>query len=187
MGASLKTAKQLLAERVAAALGASGKVWSNESISVAAKKAGKEIGRTSVDRVRKAEGNPTLDNIEAIALALGLQPWELLHPSAASADEQKPPSLAQAIEVVGAALAALPTEKRQTMLGVLGTYSTDPHGEARSLGYLIGELSQIHPGETGPLGAPIALDKKDELEELSKKAEERHGHNTDGKRSRASK
>ena len=61
------------------------------------------------------------------------------------------PTLAQALEVVAAALSSVPVEKRQALLGVLATYASDPVQESNSLSYLQSELAKtqaragVHP------------------------------------------
>lgn len=62
-----------------------------------------------------------------------------------------PPTLAQALEVVAAALSSVPVDKRQALLGVLATYASDPVQESNSLSYLQSELAKtqaragVHP------------------------------------------
>lgn len=52
------------------------------------------------------------------------------------------PTLAQALEVVAGALSSVPPEKRQALLAVLATYSSNPAHEKNSLDYLQSELAK---------------------------------------------
>lgn len=140
-------AKELLAERVASLLQATGETWSNQAIADAASKAGMQIGRSSVDRIRKAEGNPTLENIEALAAFFRCEPWHLLAPASPTID---PISVSKAIEIVANALTTIPTEKRRALLEVLASYASNPQAEGTSLEYLQAELSKKSSGISGP-------------------------------------
>lgn len=74
-----------------------------------------------------------------------------LHGFTARDAHQSAPTLAQALEVVAAALSSVPVEKRQALLGVLATYASDPVQESNSLSYLQSELAKtqaragVHP------------------------------------------
>lgn len=46
-----------------------------------AKAMGLSIGRSSVGRYFIGQGNPSLDNIEALAKVFGVRAWQLLHPT----------------------------------------------------------------------------------------------------------
>lgn len=60
----------------------------------------------------------------------------------------QPPTLQESLEVVAAALSSVPPEKRQALLGVLATYSSDPTHEANSLAYLRSELAKTTGRQT---------------------------------------
>jgi len=49
---------------------------SNEAVAAAS-----GVGRSTIDRARKAEVSLRVDNIGQIAKAFGVEPWELLHPA----------------------------------------------------------------------------------------------------------
>ena len=68
------------------------------------------------------------------------------------------PALEQALEVVAQALSQVPADKRQTLLGVLATYSSQPAQEANALAYLSSELAKTQP-RAGLLPSDIATGK----------------------------
>ena len=114
---------------------------------------GLKVGRSTVQRVKDGDTTVNLDYIEVFAKVFHKEPWQLLHPAigemASSTDAT--PTLAQALEVVAAALSSVPVEKRQALLGVLATYASDPVQESNSLSYLQSELAKtqaragVHP------------------------------------------
>lgn len=53
-----------------------------------------------------------------------------------------PPRLEDALTVVAQSLASVPPEKRQVLLGVLATYSSNPAAEGNALDYLQAELKK---------------------------------------------
>ena len=114
---------------------------------------GLKVGRSTVQRVKDGDTTVNLDYIEVFAKVFQKEPWQLLHPAIgemASSTDAKP-TLAQALEVVAAALSSVPVEKRQALLGVLATYASDPVQESNSLSYLQSELAKtqaragVHP------------------------------------------
>ena len=64
----------------------------------------------------------------------------------------------EALEVVAQALSQVPADKRQTLLGVLATYSSQPAQEANALAYLSSELAKTQP-RAGLLPSDIATGK----------------------------
>ena len=52
------------------------------------------------------------------------------------------PRLEDALAVVAQSLASVPPEKRQVLLGVLATYSSNPAAEGNALDYLQAELKK---------------------------------------------
>ena len=115
------------------------------------------LGRGTVQRIKEGSTSTGTDTLLAIADAFGVEPWELLHPQLGKqtanlvANKATSPTLAQALEVVAAALSSVPVEKRQALLGVLATYASDPVQESNSLSYLQSELAKtqaragVHP------------------------------------------
>lgn len=101
-----------------------------------------QVGRGTVQRIKEGSTSTGTDTLLAIADAFGVEPWELLHPQLGKqtanlvANKATSPTLAQALEVVAAALSSVPVEKRQALLGVLATYASDPVQESNSLSYL---------------------------------------------------
>lgn len=83
-------------------------------------------------------------------LAEGTGPRDLTNdqPYAQSTEPAKvspsAPTLPEALALVAAALSSVPAEKRQTLLGVLTTYASDPVNESNALAYLQGELEKAH-------------------------------------------
>lgn len=67
-------------------------------------------------------------------------------------------TLDEALEVVAQALSQVPADKRQTLLGVLATYSSQPAQEANALAYLSSELAKTQP-RAGLLPSDIATGK----------------------------
>lgn len=65
------------------------------------------------------------------------------------------PTLAQALEVVAVALSQVPADKRQALLGVLATYSSQPAQEVNALTYLHSELAKTQ-ARAGVLPSDIA-------------------------------
>lgn len=116
-----------------------------------------QVGRGTVQRIKEGSTSTGTDTLLAIADAFGVEPWELLRPQLGKqtanlgANKATPPTLAQALEVVAAALSSVPVEKRQALLGVLATYASDPVQESNSLSYLQSELAKtqaragVHP------------------------------------------
>ncbi len=116
-----------------------------------------QVGRGTVQRIKEGSTSTGTDTLLAIADAFGVEPWELLHPQLGKqtanlvANKATSPTLAQALEVVAAALSSVPVEKRQALLGVLATYASDPVQESNSLSYLQSELAKtqaragVHP------------------------------------------
>ena len=116
-----------------------------------------QVGRGTVQRIKEGSTSTGTDTLLAIADAIGVEPWELLHPQLGKqtanlvANKATSPTLAQALEVVAAALSSVPVEKRQALLGVLATYASDPVQESNSLSYLQSELAKtqaragVHP------------------------------------------
>ena len=116
-----------------------------------------QVGRGTVRRIKEGSTSTGTDTLLAIADAFGVEPWELLHPQLGKqtanlvANKATSPTLAQALEVVAAALSSVPVEKRQALLGVLATYASDPVQESNSLSYLQSELAKtqaragVHP------------------------------------------
>ncbi len=86
-----------------------------------------QVGRGTVQRIKEGSTSTGTDTLLAIADAFGVEPWELLHPQLGKqtanlvANKATSPTLAQALEVVAAALSSVPVEKRQALLGVLAT------------------------------------------------------------------
>ena len=116
-----------------------------------------QVGRGTVQRIKEGSTSTGTDTLLAIADAFGVEPWELLHPQLGKqtanlvANKATSTTLAQALEVVAAALSSVPVEKRQALLGVLATYASDPVQESNSLSYLQSELAKtqaragVHP------------------------------------------
>ena len=116
-----------------------------------------QVGRGTVQRIKEGSTSTGTDTLLAIADAFGVEPWELLQPQLGKqtanlgANKATSPTLAQALEVVAAALSSVPVEKRQALLGVLATYASDPVQESNSLSYLQSELAKtqaragVHP------------------------------------------
>lgn len=67
-----------------------------------------------------------------------------------------PPRLEDALAVVAQSLASVPPEKRQVLLGVLATYSSNPAAEGNALDYLQRELAQQHCSPPKALPMPSA-------------------------------
>ena len=129
-----------------------------------------QVGRGTVQRIKEGSTSTGTDTLLAIADAFGVEPGELRHPQLGKqtanlvANKATSPTLAQALEVVAAALSSVPVEKRQALLGVLATYASDPVQESNSLSYLQSELAKtqaragVHPSSiaTGqPLGGTV--------------------------------
>lgn len=65
-----------LADNLNRLIGPGKKFASNEAAAAAS-----GIGRSTIDRARRAEVGLRIDNLAELARACGLEPWELLHPN----------------------------------------------------------------------------------------------------------
>ncbi|WP_427937002.1 hypothetical protein [Achromobacter marplatensis] len=66
---------KILADNLNRLIGPGKKFASNEAAAAAS-----GVGRSTIDRVRRAEVALKVDNLAELARACGLEPWELLHP-----------------------------------------------------------------------------------------------------------
>lgn len=124
---------------------------------------GKRCKRQNIEQLLE-RGFRTVLYVPALAAAMGTTVETLAAgafvPGAQDGGETRSPApaqgapvvtLAQALEVVAGALSSVPVEKRQTLLGVLATYASDPAQESNSLSYLQSELAKtqaragVHP------------------------------------------
>lgn len=80
-----KRAMKILADNLNRMIGPGLKFASNEA---AAKASG--VGRSTIDRARRAEVALKVDNVAELARACGMEPWELLHPDPDSVRRQDP-------------------------------------------------------------------------------------------------
>ena len=62
---------------------------SGPAVDRTAKSLGLRLGRTTVARYTHADGNPSLDHIEALAKVFGVQAWQLLHPEMGKGLEER--------------------------------------------------------------------------------------------------
>ncbi len=74
---------KILADNLNRLIGPGKKFASNEAVAVAS-----GVGRSTIDRVRRAEVALKVDNLAELARACGLEPWELLHPAPDEARNQ---------------------------------------------------------------------------------------------------
>lgn len=145
--------RQILGANLSSLMNSSSELASAPAVERATAQKGLKVGRSTVQRVKDGDTTVNLDYIEVFAKVFHKEPWQLLHPAigemASSTDAT--PTLAQALEVVAAALSSVPVEKRQALLGVLATYASDPVQESNSLSYLQSELAKtqaragVHP------------------------------------------
>lgn len=70
-----KSVMSILSDNLNRFIGPGKKFSSNEA---AAQASG--VGRSTIDRARKAEVALKIDNLSQLAKAIGVEPWELLHP-----------------------------------------------------------------------------------------------------------
>lgn len=145
--------RQILGANLSSLMNSSSELASAPAVERATAQKGLKVGRSTVQRVKDGDTTVNLDYIEVFAKVFQKEPWQLLHPAIgemASSTDAKP-TLAQALEVVAAALSSVPVEKRQALLGVLATYASDPVQESNSLSYLQSELAKtqaragVHP------------------------------------------
>jgi transcriptional regulator with XRE-family HTH domain len=74
---------KILADNLNRLIGPGKKFASNEAAAAAS-----GVGRSTIDRVRRAEVALKVDNLAELARACGLEPWQLLHPDPDNARKQ---------------------------------------------------------------------------------------------------
>jgi transcriptional regulator with XRE-family HTH domain len=71
-----KNAMKILADNLNRLIGPGKKFASNEAAAAAS-----GVGRSTIDRARRAEVSLKIDNVAELARAFGVEPWELLYPN----------------------------------------------------------------------------------------------------------
>lgn len=127
----------------------------------------------TITRILAKTNEPSLETVSGLAKFFDKQPWQLVHPDLWEA-HAAPPTIGQALDVLVHELAALPGESQKGVADLLFRLSLAPDSaitrDALSKAFAIPDGA----GHT-PLGAPIAPEKIEDLEELSRLAEENHG------------
>lgn len=88
------------------------------------------LSRATIDKWLRDESTPTLDNLDAVAGALGVIPWELIKPERAGAEASQPPERLDGAEALRSLLALLPTMK-EPELRALAKYAATLRRVAR--------------------------------------------------------
>lgn len=74
------TVELILAKNLAALMRANPELHTQQAVAAATKRAGQAIDQKTVSRILKAEVSVQIDTVQAIALAFGVEPYQLLIP-----------------------------------------------------------------------------------------------------------
>lgn len=169
MGKSASRTMVILAANVASLLESSRQ--SKADVARALKKDAKAI-----NRILSAEHEAQTDTISALAAHFKKQPWELLHPDLGLAPQgESAPSISLALDTLIAAITALPQPARRALaddLALLAVAPGDAETKQRVGQALPPQQVQIDP-DSGTAAAP---ELQEELDRLSREAEETHAH-----------
>lgn len=112
----MSKARKILGTNLSSLMTSSAEYGSAPAVERATDEKGQKVGRSTVQRVKDAATTVNLDYIEVFAKVFQKEPWQLLHPTMGEGATATPlPTLPQALEVVIAAIAALPQPKRKAL------------------------------------------------------------------------
>lgn len=112
----------------------------------------RKIGRSTVQRILKAETPVNLDYVETLAELFGVKAWQLVAPASAAqvgndseGDEFEgmPPTLDQAVMKISEVMEAMTPMGREFAVGVLGALAKSPE-EAPALLETLQDLARVH-------------------------------------------
>jgi len=127
----------------------------------------------TITRILAKTNEPSLETVSGLAKFFDRQPWQLIHPDLDTSQAAQP-TIGQAVDILARELSTLASEPQKSVADLLYRLALAPDS-ALTREAINKAFDSKDGAAASPLGAPIAPEKIEDLEELSRLAEENHG------------
>lgn len=155
-----QTTTQVLAANLKTLMARVGAPSSAPAVEEATKvKGGLKVGRSTVQRILKAETPVNLDYVESLAKVFGVQPWELLHPSMGKTITPEP-DLPEALAAVARHITSIDDAIRPAVAGLIGDLVDNPGTAKRFIGAISSLVATDEPAPEFELTGDAAAEAR---------------------------
>ena len=169
--------RKILGNNLADLMRSSADLNSAPAVERATSERGTKVGRSTVDRIKSGETPVNVDFVDVLARVFQKAPWQLLHPTMGKAIER--PTVPVALDTLVSAISRLPAADQSDLGENLRKLAESPDSQVAKQRV----LEALSPKKT-EVNNPAAPEHQEELDRLSKEAEEQHANSA--KRRRAS-